>query len=244
MEIRPGIHQIPGLRISNAYLLEDADSLSLIDAGLPWNRGRILRYIESIGRNPRELCRILLTHSHPDHTGPLPDLCRISGASVSVHPDDTRGRAGNERRWLHYSGQIPLPSWNVPLFRRIYYDDTLQDGESLPVRGGLRVVHTPGHTPGSVCFHLETEGVLFTGDMLLSNGSDLRRPMFFPGTNFQDYRASVERLSRISFETACVGHGRPLMTGGTGRLQQMLDHYDWLTPRWRSIKAWVGWRKE
>ena len=98
MEIRPGIHRIPGLRISNAYLLEDADSLTLIDAGLPWDCGKILRYIESIGRDPQELHRILLTHSHPDHTGPLPDLRRVSGALVAVHHDDTRGRPGNERR--------------------------------------------------------------------------------------------------------------------------------------------------
>ena len=238
MEIRPGIHRIPGLRISNAYLLEDSDSLTLIDAGLPWDRRKILRYIKSIGRNSEELHRILLTHSHADHTGPLPDLCRDTGALVSVHLDDTRGRAASGRRWLHYSGHIPLPSWNVPLFRRIYYDDTVQDGQTLPVMGGLRVIHTPGHTPGSVCFYLEAEGVLFTGDMLLSNGSDLRRPVYFPGTNFREYRASVERLARIPFETACVGHGRPLMAGGTGRLEEMLEDYNWLAPRWKSLKAW------
>ena len=239
MEIRPGIRRIPGLKISNAYLLEDSDSLTLIDAGLPWDRRKILRFIESIGRNPEELERILLTHSHPDHTGLLPDLCRVSGASVSVHPDDTRGRAGSDRRWLHYSGHIALPSWNVPLFRRIYYDDTLQDGQMLPVRGGLRVIHTPGHTPGSVCFYLEAEGVLFPGDMLLSDGSDFRRPLFFPGTNLREYRASIERLARIPFETACVGHGRPLMAGGTRRLEEMLDDYNWLAPRWKSLKAWA-----
>ena len=239
MEIRPGIHWIPGLRISNSYLLEDSDSLTLIDAGLPWDRGMILRYIDSIGRNPEELDRILLTHSHPDHTGPLPGLCRATGASVSVHLDDTRGRTASDSRRLHYSGQIPLPSWNVPLFRRIYYDDALEDGQTLAVRGGLRVIHTPGHTPGSVCFYLEAEEVLFTGDMLLSNGSDLRRPMYFPGTSVRDYRASMERLVRIPFDTACVGHGKPLMTGGTRRLEEMLDDYNWLAPRWKSLKGWA-----
>ena len=55
MEIRPGIHQIPGLRWSNAYLLVEEDGLTLVDAGLPVSGREIFRYIQQIGRNPQEL---------------------------------------------------------------------------------------------------------------------------------------------------------------------------------------------
>ena len=238
MEIRPGVHHVPGLLLSNSYLLQEPAGLTLIDAGMPWDGRKILRYIERIGRHPAELKRILLTHSHPDHTGPLPDLCRQSGAPVAVHQADTMDRGKRGRPWLFYPGQFQLPFWNVPLFRRIPYDDTLRDGQVLPVLGGLEVVHTPGHTPGSVCFYLRSQGVLFTGDMLLANGPIFRRPVFFPGSNLRDYRESVERLACLEFETTCFGHGAPLTVGGTASLREMLEDYSWMAPRWKALKGW------
>jgi len=239
VEIRPGIHQIPGLKWSNAYLLVESERLTLIDGGLPGDGRKILRYIEHLGRNPQELERIILTHSHPDHTGPMKALSQLSGAVIAVHPRDSRYRARTGARWLHYPGQPPAFGWNVPFLRRIPVHETLEDGQVLPVFGGLQVLHTPGHTPGSVCLHLPQHGVLFTGDTLLANGHRFRRPVFFPGTNLKDYRASVERLARLPFEAACVGHGSPLLEGGTARLHEMLDHYSWVSPRWSELKRWA-----
>jgi len=240
VEIRPGIHQIPGLRWSNAYLLVESERLTLIDGGLPGDGRKILRYIEHLGRSPQELERIILTHSHPDHTGPMKALSQLSGAVISVHPGDSRYRARTGARWLHYPGQPPAFGWNVPFLRLIPAHETIEDGQVLPVFGGLQVLHTPGHTPGSVCLHLPHHGVLFTGDTLLANGHRFRRPVFFPGTNLKDYRASVERLAQLPFEAACVGHGRPLLEGGTARLHEMLDHYSWISPRWSELKRWAS----
>jgi hypothetical protein len=55
--------------------------------------------------------------------------------------------------------------------------------------------------------------------------------LILPGTNFKDYRASVERLAELDFETALCGHDQPLLTGGTAAVKDMLAHYAWLTPR-------------
>ncbi|MCH7606906.1 MAG: MBL fold metallo-hydrolase [Chloroflexi bacterium] len=239
MEIRPGIHQVPGLRWSNAFLLVEDHRLTLIDAGLPGNGRHILRYIHHLGRDPSDLHQIVLTHSHPDHTGPIKQLSQLTGATIAVHAGDTRKQPDTGERRLHYPGQPPALGWNVPFLRRIPAHETLEDGQVLPVFGGLHVLHTPGHTPGSVCLHLPDQGVLFTGDMLLANGHRFRRPVYFPGTNLQDYRDSVQRLSQVSFETACVGHGSPLLEGGTERLQEMLDHYSWMSPRWSELKRWA-----
>ena len=85
MEILPGIHQVPGLRWSNAYLLVEEDRITLIDAGVRGDGGKILSYIERIGRRPSELDRVIATHSHPDHTGPLKKLLQSFGAVVMVH---------------------------------------------------------------------------------------------------------------------------------------------------------------
>ena len=100
MEIRPGIHQIPGLKWSNAFLLVEDSGLTLIDGGLPGDGSKILRYISHLGHTPQDLQRIILTHSHPDHSGPMKELSRLSGASVAVHQKDTRHRPKTGERWL------------------------------------------------------------------------------------------------------------------------------------------------
>ena len=238
MEILPGVHQVPGLRWSNAYLLVEADRLTLVDSGAPGAGKKIFSYIEAIGRSPQELEQIILTHSHPDHTGPLREVSRVTGATIAVHQGDTTFRVKTQDRWLHYPGQLPAFDWEMPMLRRIPAHQLIEDGQELPVLGGLQVVHTPGHTPGSLCLYLPQHGVLFTGDTLLGDGHNFRRPVAFPGTNLRDYRLSVERLAQLPFESACVGHGKPLLRDGAARLGEMLDHYGWMTPRWRQLRRW------
>ena len=236
MEILPGIHQVPGLRWRNSYLLVEDEALTLVDAGLPGDGRKILGYIRRIARSPTELARIIVTHSHPDHTGPLKGLSQTTGAIVMAHRSDTRYSEKTNSRWLYYPGQPPALSRHLRFLHRIPAHELLEDGQLLPVLGGLRVMHTPGHTPGSVCLYLEEQKVLFTGDTLLADGHCFRRPVPFPGTSFGDYRASVERLARLPFEAACVGHGQPLSQGGNAALQEMLNNYFWMAPRWTWLK--------
>ena len=232
MEILPGIHQVPGLRWRNSYLLVDDGALTLVDAGLPGDGGKILGYIQRICRSPTELTRIIVTHSHPDHTGPLKALSQTTGAIVMVHPSDMRYSERDRSRWLYYPGQPPALSQHLPFLHRIPAHELLEDGQLLPVLGGLRVMHTPG----SVCLYLEDQKVLFTGDTLLADGYCFRRPIPFPGTSFGDYRASVDRLAQLPFEAACVGHGKPLRQGGAAAFEEMLNNYFWFAPRWTWLK--------
>jgi glyoxylase-like metal-dependent hydrolase (beta-lactamase superfamily II) len=236
MEILPGIHQVPSLKWNNAYLVVEEAGLTLVDAGLPGAWKQIFSYIDRINRSPSELIRVIVTHSHPDHTGPLKKLSQMTGAKIMAHSADTRCEGKTESNWLHYPAQPPTFGWNVPLLHRIPAHELIEDGQILPVMGGLQVLHTPGHTPGSVCLYLEDHKLLFTGDTLLADGHCFRRPVPFPGTNFRDYRASVERLAQLSFETACVGHGKPLRQAGTAALRDMLDNYSWMAPWWNWLK--------
>ena len=221
-------------------MLVEEKRLTLVDAGLPGAGEKILSYIDRIGRNPSELERLIVTHSHPDHTGSLNRLSKITGATVMAHKADTKRNRQTESNWLHYPGQPPSFAWDVPFLHRIPAHQLIEDGQLLPVLGGLRVMHTPGHTPGSVCLYLEEQQVLFTGDTLIADGHCFRRPVPFPGTSFRDYRASVDRLAQLPFETACVGHGKPLYQGGAAALQEMLDSYFWLAPRW----TWLKWQAQ
>ena len=212
MEILPGIHRLPGVRWSRAYLIE-AETLAMVDSGLPWNTGTVLRYIESIGRHPEELSHILMTHAHPDHTGAASRLVRRTGAKIVAHRSDARRRVGGELtlNYLRVFGALPLP---VPFLERNPVAQLVEDGDLLPIAGGIRVVHTPGHTAGSVCFLEQSTRTLFSGDTIFSDGNHLSRSLPFPGYDGPSYRSSLARLTTIDFEAVCGGHGAPLLKGG------------------------------
>ena len=79
----------------------------------------------------------------------------------------------------------------------------LGDGQLLPILGGLRVLHTPGHTPGSASFMLEREGALFTGDTAFSDGARVSRSVPFPGYDGEAYRRSLDLLESLEFDVLC-----------------------------------------
>ena len=229
MEIFPGVHTLPSVKMSRAYLIV-GDTLAVVDAGLPWSSSGISKYIRSIGRSPEELQHILITHGHADHVGGVASLVKSTGAAIVSHRSDTRrlhdnsvALADNGVRRL-----LPMSLPTVPVNRvRIL----VEDGDVLPIRSGIRVIHTPGHTRGSVCFLLLESGVLFSGDTIFSDGSRLSRSVPFPGYDREDYVRSLDRLSRLEFEGVCGGHGAPLQRGGSQILRQLLhDHPD--PPTW------------
>ncbi len=124
----------------------------------------------------------------------------------------------------------------MPFLNRIPAHELIEDGQLLPVLGGLRVPHTLGHTPGSVCLYLEQEQVLFTGGTLLADGFLFRRPVLFPGTSLREYRASLGQLSELPFEIASVGHGKHLGQEGSAALTAMLNSYSWFAPKVSAAK--------
>ena len=239
MEILPGIHRIDGARGCNVYMLSDGQGVTLIDTGWPGNAARISRYLEAQGMSVSQVERILITHAHPDHTGTVRALRRLTDVRVMVHPGDLRWDSAGQHR-LHYVSQPLALRLDVPFFQRIYADELLEEGMSLPIMGGLTVLHTPGHTAGSVAFYLQSQGVLFTGDTLLSLRGRFARPFPFPGTNLKLYRRSVERLAELDFDVACPGHGRPLLGRAAECLGEMLRHYLWAASGFNRVRSLVG----
>ena len=232
MEIVPGVHAVPGIPWSRIYVIEDG-SLALVDSGLPWSARRVLSYIESIGRKPDDLRFILLTHSHPDHTGGALTISRRTGAELVAHANDTKTHPDRVVS-LSYMGAFDSLKVPVPFLRRAPVGHVVTDGQMLPRLGGVKVIHTPGHTPGSVCYFLESRGVLFSGDSLFSDGTGLSRSVPFPGYNGQDYRESLIRLAELEFETLCGGHGAPLIGGASDILRSLLAARP-DPPSWRGL---------
>ncbi len=228
MEIIRGIHAIPGTHISRVYLVE-GDDLTLIDAGMPWSAGRVFSYIRSIGRQPAELRRILMTHNHPDHTSGAPGILRQSSAHVAAHREDSHYH--DSGRSLSYMGVFSALDVRIPFLRLTRLDYIVEDGELIPAAGGIRVLHTPGHTPGSVCYFLEQEGVLFSGDTIFSDQGRVSRSMPFPGNDKERYQRSLERLTALDFDILCGGHGSPLVGDASREFRKMMNRKPQL-PTW------------
>lgn len=239
MEVVKGVHLIPS-RMSRMYLVED-DSLTLIDAGLPWDVRTVFRYIESIGRRPEEIGSILMTHNHPDHTGGAHGIKVRTGARIVAHKDDTRNHH-SEGRYLGNLGMFNAMDLPLPFLRRATVSHVASDGDVLPIAGGIQVIHTPGHTPGSTCYLLQEKGVMFTGDTAFSNGDTVSRSIPFPGYDREAYQASLEKLAGMNFDVMCGGHGTALVGNASDKLRQLLSAKPKL-PTWSELlfKRIPGW---
>ncbi|MGA2158194.1 MAG: MBL fold metallo-hydrolase [Dehalococcoidia bacterium] len=201
---------------ANVYLLALGGELTLVDAGYRNKYRQILKRIYSLGFAPTRIRHIIITHHHPDHIGGLAALKKLTGAKTVAHKldapfiDGRLPQAGPSRPdWLKrssgiFSGVLATPPTIV--------DIEVDDGDDLPVAGGIKIIHTPGHTPGSICIYLKQEGLVFTGD-LLARRLGIKLPSMVFTADIEQEMNSIRKLAELDFDTACFGHGFPLRKG-------------------------------
>ena len=218
MEIVPRVH---ALRVigAKAYLLVE-DEITLIDAGHRGSGRLVQRYLERIGRSPRDITRILCTHGHPDHVGGVAEITAASGATIHIHPSD----AARLRIGLRDVLANPVPGHVLAYLTRPLNDPKpLLHGDVLPALGGLHVVHTPGHTPGSVCFYAPALRLLFTGDALQFRQGRLTRPHQVFSDDLAEARRSVARLAELDVDVICFAHYPALRSGARDALHGLAE---------------------
>jgi len=210
MEIAPGVHQVPMLGADSFLFAEER--LTLIDAGLAGSRRLLERYLGGLGRSIDELERIICTHGHPDHIGGLDELVvGRDDVTVLMHPADIAGLQLGLRDALARSpGGVARRGRLIQYLTRAPANATpVHDGEVLPVVGGLRVVHTPGHTPGSICLYAERDRLLFTGDVLQVVRGRLAYASAFFSHDMALARATVARLADLNVAMIALSHYPP-----------------------------------
>ncbi len=180
----------------NSYLILDEKNI-LIDTGMGSNRN----LVEKINKRIDRLDLVINTHAHLDHVGGN----SFFNASKAIHEADVNEL---ERGGLY--GTSDLFGRNSIKTR---IDRVLNDGDIIECgEGRLKVVHTPGHTPGGICL-VSSTGHLFSGDTLFPGGSFGRTDL--PGGSSKDLLGSLERLNREAFEFLMPGHMECVGAGKT-----------------------------
>jgi len=200
------------------YLIE-GDTLAIIDTGVNDTPTKYLApALEACGRSLRNVEVILSTHCHHDHTGGNAEVVAGSGAKVWVHEADARATEDPDyqfdtnfvNRHVLVGNEDGLEAaraaFKVTAGKPTKVDRKLVDGEVLDFGRGvrLRVVHTPGHTRGSVCYYWESEGLALSGDSIMGLSS---RPGGIPLIYYPaDFERTLDRLEGMAITTLGLGH--------------------------------------
>jgi glyoxylase-like metal-dependent hydrolase (beta-lactamase superfamily II) len=220
MKITEGIYLIPEMGMSNAYLVEDGDKLLVIDTGMPGHAQKIINYIKSLGKDPRSVETIVLTHPDLDHSGSTAQLKQLTGAKVAIHEADAP-RLSGEKPWREAKGAAGFMMRVLGLFFKLQPvppDISLKEGDEL---GPLIVFETPGHTMGSISLY-KPGTALFSGDALLTNGKRLfQKPSRM--MNAEQGKESIRRMATLEFEYLVPGHGAPVEGNASEKLKNFVD---------------------
>jgi glyoxylase-like metal-dependent hydrolase (beta-lactamase superfamily II) len=208
-----GVHVVQ-MGNANAFLIESADGLTLIDAGFPGKEAVLFGAIRGLGRSPDQLQHLIFTHGHPDHIGSAAPIVRETGARTYMHPLDIPIAESGGPFWPLRAAPGLLRRVMCKLLfdpdervEQVSIDQPLTPGEILPIAGGIEVIHAPGHCAGQVALLWRTGRMLFAADAGM-NLMGVGDPLGFE--SLQEGRASQRKLAGLSFDAAGFGHGGPI----------------------------------
>jgi hydroxyacylglutathione hydrolase len=219
MKVTEGIYSIPEMGMSNAYLVEDGDKLLVIDTGMPGHANKIVSYVKSLGKDPRSVVTVVLTHPDLDHSGSAAQLKQLTGAKVAINEEDAPRLAG-EKPWREAKGAAGFVIGILGLFIKLQPvppDISLKEGEKL---GPLTVLETPRHTSGSISLY-KVGTALFSGDALLTNEKgSFQEPRM---VNEELGKHSIRRMATLQFEYLLPGHGAPIEGNASEKLKDFVN---------------------
>lgn len=233
----------------NCYVFV-GDELTVLDPGPATDVAyeEVSEGLSDLGLVVADIDQVLITHPHMDHFGVANRIVEESGARAVAHEDATR-RLGDPielfdreqeffRPYLQAMGvpeqyaetAVTLPEAYTDYQEPLTIDYEITDGDTVDVGMDLRVVHTPGHAPGSVCFVQPTEGIAFTGDHVLKHVSPNPLLTVTPGSeqgrtrSLPTYLDSLQRIQDVDADIGHPGHGERI-SDLDGRIQEILDHH-------------------
>lgn len=223
MELVPGIHRIEGVRGAASFLAISGPAAAVIDTGIPGNEKRIVAYATKVGFAPRQLRYIVVTHPDLDHSGSVAKLKALTGAQVAIHGADAP-RLSGEKKLKETKGAPGILLGVLETFVRfapVNPDLVLKDSDRVL---DLLVVHTPGHTDGSICLYREGQA-MFVGDALGTDSSGrFRLPPRSLSVDMDQAKESIRRIASFNYELILPGHGPSITKNGSASLDAFVKN--------------------
>jgi hydroxyacylglutathione hydrolase len=212
MEILSDVHWIDGIN-ANTYLVL-GNQTTLIDTGTPGKQENILRYLQNeLKGKPEDIKTIILTHHHVDHTGSLYELKKITNANIAAYKDDldiiSGEKSSSDPIYMRFGTRMMAIFTS---YKFVKPDIGLQENDIID---NYRVIHTPGHTPGSIALYNSDNGVIFVGDTLSYDGIKVSGPPSFLINDHEALKKSVKIISDLDPKIMLSGHGKPLTKNTT-----------------------------
>ena len=180
------IYLITGQGVTSNIYVFGGDTITIVDSGNGAEENRIMPKLKEIFSKIPNVSKTILTHFHFDHINGLDELMEAYVLDIFIHKEE------------------------VPFFRDLHINGIkeINAGDKIMLGGYLfDIIHTPGHSPGSVCLYEKETKLLISGDTVFPNGSFGRYD--FPFGNHEALLQSLERLSTIDVEAMLPGHGLP-----------------------------------
>jgi hydroxyacylglutathione hydrolase len=200
MEILDNVHVFPWNSMTanncNTYFI-DGEKGILVDPGHYHLFDHVRDELDRLSLSPEDMEMVIITHGHPDH---------MEGLRIFQETDTIVAVSSLEMEFIqtvapHYGEALGISDFEPEVL--------LQEGDLKVGDLAFEVIHTPGHSPGSVCLYLPDRKVLFTGDVVFNQGigrTDL------PGGNGEELKESIRRISQLDVEYLLTGHG-DIVTG-------------------------------
>lgn len=198
---------VGALEVNCYFVWDDATKKAMIiDPGD--EPDRIMEWVKDLGLKVEY---IVLTHAHFDHVGALPELKALTGAKIVVHQDEMNTYNSVSKQGIMWGFEVaPLPKPDI----------LVKEGDEIKIGDvALKVIHTPGHTPGCMCLY--GSGALFSGDTLFQ-GSVGRTD--FPGGDSRKLRESFKRLMALPDDTKVYPGHMGATTIGIEKVQNFFAH--------------------
>ena len=223
-EVASNVYQVslPG---TSVFVVLD-DRITIVDAGWRGTGRGVMDALKRLGRRPAEVSNIVITHHHADHLGDAAYLGDRCSAGVAVHRDEAPFVQGDEAPPNPFTNSVlarlmsPMLTWRRP--EPVAVDLRLADGDRLG-DGDVTVVHSPGHTPGSISIHLPSRGLLIVGDALEHRRGRLGLPSSHFSADMTEARRSIRKLAELDFDVLCFSHFPPIRKRAAAALRRFTE---------------------